>query len=185
MHGTISLCKINLAVLPFLRRILTSSTVPKSSTTRSRSRSIAHSYIPDESPPDLPDLPRPVISTKYKTTTTSRSPQPSTSPALRRIQTDTAVLPPRPTTNGSRKRKIMRVEFAFDAESETELSIAVGEMVAVLEEVDAGWFIGEIVGEESRQGMFPATYCTVVETNPRRGPLKPPSPNKAELEEQV
>jgi len=46
----------------------------------------------------------------------------------------------------------------------------------VLEEVDSGWFIGEVLGEEGRFGMFPATYCSVVE-QPRRM-LKPPSPEK-------
>ena len=68
----------------------------------------------------------------------------------------------------------------------------------MIEEVDAGWFIGEIVGDESRQGMFPATYCTVIESasvtvsptreNPPavRRSLKPPSPTKEDdLEEQV
>ena len=80
-------------------------------------------------------------------------------------------------------RKVMRVDHAFDAESDSEMSIVPGELLVVLEEVDAGWFIGEIVGEEQRSGMFPATYCTVVETpqqNTRRTPLKPSSPTKSE-----
>jgi hypothetical protein len=84
----------------------------------------------------------------------------------------------------------MKVEYAFDAESDSEMSISVGEIVAVIEEVDPGWFIGEIVGEEQRSGMFPATYCIVIETTQtpsRRTPLKPPSPAKevSDMEEQV
>ena len=75
----------------------------------------------------------------------------------------------------------MRVDHAFDAESDSEMSIVPGELVNVLDEVDAGWFIGEIVGEEQRTGMFPSTYCTVVEAPPTRRPaLKPPSPTKSE-----
>jgi hypothetical protein len=62
------------------------------------------------------------------------------------------------------------------------MSIGVGELVVVLEEVDPGWYIGEILGEESRTGMFPATYCTVVDSPPPapRRPPKPSSPTKSE-----
>ena len=75
----------------------------------------------------------------------------------------------------------MRVDHAFDAESDSEMSIVPGELVNVIEEVDPGWFIGEIVGDEQRTGMFPSTYCTVVEASPtRRTALKPPSPTKSE-----
>lgn len=75
----------------------------------------------------------------------------------------------------------MRVDHSFDAESDSEMSIVPGELVNVLEEVDAGWFIGEIVGDEHRTGMFPSTYCTIVEPSPtRRTAPKPPSPTKSE-----
>jgi hypothetical protein len=88
----------------------------------------------------------------------------------------------------------MKVEYAFEAEADGEMSISVGDLISVLEEVDSGWFIGEITGEEGRHGMFPATYCSIVE-QPRRT-LKPPSPGKdgkggekgdvfTEMEEQV
>src|SRR5579859_6247033 len=109
---------------------------------RSRARSIhAHQYSPDEDlPPPLPDVPRPIISTKYKSTNrvNSPTPPPSNSPHLRRAQTESAVLPPRPASNGhAKRRKIMKVEYPFDAESDSEMSIAVGEMIAVIEEVDS------------------------------------------------
>jgi Variant SH3 domain len=88
----------------------------------------------------------------------------------------------------------MKVDYAFDAEGDGEMSISIGDLITVLEEVDPGWFIGEILGEEGRNGMFPATYCSIVE-QPRRM-LKPPSsPGKdgkgekgdvfSEMEEQV
>jgi Variant SH3 domain len=72
----------------------------------------------------------------------------------------------------------MRVDHSFEAESDSEISINVGELIHVLEEIDPGWFIGEVIGDEYRSGMFPATYCSVVETPaPLRKP-KPPSPTK-------
>jgi len=77
----------------------------------------------------------------------------------------------------------MRADHPFDAESDSELSLAVGDMIAVLDEVDAGWYIGEIVGDEARTGMFPATYCSVVD--PPRRPPKPPSPTKSESVESL
>lgn len=153
----------------------------KSQPTRSRTiRSTAHAYSPAEDDPPVPQEPhsRPVISTKFK----SSSP-PSPLPLhLRRTATDSAVLPPRPQSNGRDKpRKVMRVDHAFDAESDSEMSIQPGELVNVLEEVDAGWYIGEIIGEEYRSGLFPATYCTIMRTPP-----KPPSPTKEEaIEEQM
>jgi len=201
-------------------------TLPSSQITRSRSRSTAqaHAYTPDitEEPVQI-DVPRPVISTKYKNTTSSSksSPvhgnntsflpaqampssavhptafNPTSMPTIRRAQTDSSFLPPRPHSNGRQKRKLMRVEYAFEAESDSEMSISPGETVSVIEEVDPGWFIGEIVGDESRQGMFPATYCTVIDQTPGASPmrgeapavrrsLKPPSPTKDDdLDEQV
>jgi hypothetical protein len=226
MHRSTILHQTILAVLPSLTlphppiQILILRMVPKSQLTRSRSRSTAHAhaYSPDipEEPPQI-DIPRPVISTKYRSTPSKTSPtnnsflppqaMPSTAvhptalnttsmPSIRRAQTEH--LPPRPHTNGTRKRKLMKVEYAFDAESDSEMSIVPGETVSVIEEVDPGWFIGEIVGDESRQGMFPATYCTVIEstsvtvspvreTPPAvRRSLKPPSSTKEDdLEEQV
>jgi SH3 domain len=145
---------------------------------RARAAAHAHAYAAEDEPtpaPPTPDPVRPVISTKYRT-----SPPPTPSPSLRRIQTDPAAAAVRPYQNGNRVKKVMRVEHAFDAESDSEMSIVPGELISVLEEVDAGWFIGEIVGDESRrQGMFPATYCSVVETISApalRRPPKPPSP---------
>jgi Variant SH3 domain len=154
-------------------------------TSKPRIRSTAHAFVEDEPPPPQQDFPRPVISTRYKSTSVSRgSPAPS---QLRRTQTDTAAfLPPRPSFNGTRSRKVCRVDYAFDAESDSELSFTVGEFVSVIEEVDPGWFIGEIIGEETRQGLFPVTYCSQVDypspTSPRgiRSPLKPSSPTRSE-----
>lgn len=158
---------------------------------RGRTTTHAHAYT-DEDPPisphrmPTPEPPRPVISTKYKSSSPTHPPP----HLLRRSQTDTTTTIPS-RSNGIRGggRKLMRVDHAFDAESDSEMSILPGEIVAVIEEVDVGWFIGEIVGDEQRSGMFPSTYCTVVDTTPpplapssstRRTPLKPPSPTKSD-----
>jgi Variant SH3 domain len=156
-----------------------SSIIPKNEFVgrqRSQSRPQAHAYTspyPEDRTPS-PDAPRPIISTKFKSSTIPLM-QGSSAPqvALRRVQTDT---PPRPnSTNGSQKRKTMRVDHAFDAESDSEMSFLPGETVAVIEEVDAGWFMGEVIGSEgTRRGLFPATYCSVVEEFTRRpAPTKP------------
>ena len=60
----------------------------------------------------------------------------------------------------------MRADHAFDAESDSELSIQPGDLIVVLEDIDPGWSIGEILGDEQRQGMFPSTYCTLVDSTP-------------------
>jgi hypothetical protein len=90
---------------------------------------------------------------------------------------------------------MMRVEYPFDAESDSEMSIVPGEIVSVIEEVDAGWFIGEVVGSEFRQGMFPATYCVVIPATDTTGSpvpsvrrtttLKPPSPSSLKSEDSL
>lgn len=81
----------------------------------------------------------------------------------------------------------MRADHTFDAESDSELSIYPGARILVVEEVDSGWYLGEISDADGvRQGLFPATYCTVIEDpslslnmgsvgSVRRGPGKPPS----------
>jgi len=153
---------------------------------RTRAPALYTTHLDQEEPSSSPSPPeplRPVISTKYKSSISNRaSPTHATAPNLRRIQTDsvTVVHPPRPThANGRLQKKVMRCDHAFDAESDSEMSIVPGDLINVIEEVDAGWFIGEIVGDEARTGMFPTTYCTVIEpTVPtvRRPPLKPPSP---------
>jgi len=167
------------------RPFLTRSTLNKPRP-RARAPALYTTHLDQEepaSPPPPPEPLRPVISTKYKSSASNRtSPPHATAPNLRRIQTDsvTVVHPPRPThINGRSQKKVMRCDHGFDAESDSEMSIAPGDLISVIEEVDAGWFIGEIVGDEARTGMFPATYCTVIEpTVPtvRRPPLKPPSP---------
>src|SRR5437764_2597953 len=82
MHRLTILNKTILAVLPSLPlppwiQFLILRILPKSQLTRSRSRSTAHAhaYTPDipEEPPQI-DIPRPVISTKYRTTASKTSP---------------------------------------------------------------------------------------------------------------
>jgi hypothetical protein len=106
--------------------------------------------------------------------------------ALRRVNTESAVLPPRPSpSNGTSKRKVMRADHAFDAESDSELSIYPGDKITVIEEIDPGWYLGEISDVDgTRQGLFPVTYCSVIEER-RPPPAKPstPSPTREVPEE--
>ncbi|CCG81751.1 BAR domain protein [Taphrina deformans PYCC 5710] len=61
-------------------------------------------------------------------------------------------------------RKVMLVNFSFDAEAETELTIRAGECLEVLEEVSAGWWRGQIIKgsirDQTRIGLFPVNYCS-------------------------
>ncbi|KAL7748572.1 hypothetical protein RI367_005983 [Sorochytrium milnesiophthora] len=68
----------------------------------------------------------------------SRSPDPVASPPL-----DT--------------RKRVLAQYDFTAEGPDELSMAKGDVILVIEEIDEGWWIGELNGQ---RGMFPANYTT-------------------------
>ena len=152
---------------PLIFRILQKSQATRA---RSHSRPSAHAYgAPDEELLPPQEFHRTAISTKFKTATapTLRSSPPH--PSLRRIQTDVAVLPPRPTNGSPAKRKMMKADYAFEAESDSELTIVPGDRISVIEEVDSGWYVGEIIDgpSEGMQGLFPATYCSVID-DPRR-----------------
>jgi hypothetical protein len=47
----------------------------------------------------------------------------------------------------------VRANYSFVAENAEELSITKGDQITVLEEIDEGWWIGEMSG---KRGMFPA-----------------------------
>lgn len=49
----------------------------------------------------------------------------------------------------------MRANFSFMGENSDELSIVKGDIVTVVEEIDEGWWIGELNGS---RGMFPAKF---------------------------
>ncbi len=52
-----------------------------------------------------------------------------------------------------------RAKFNFQAQSDIELSLTKGELVALTRRVDANWFEGRI---GSRKGIFPVTYVDVL-----------------------
>ncbi|KAI9596373.1 hypothetical protein BDF19DRAFT_412946 [Syncephalis fuscata] len=62
-----------------------------------------------------------------------------------------------PATN----ERYMEALYNYDGADEDELSIVKGDKIAVVEEIDEGWWVGEIRdgGRVLRRGMFPANYC--------------------------
>ncbi|KNE54147.1 hypothetical protein AMAG_00145 [Allomyces macrogynus ATCC 38327] len=82
----------------------------------------------------------------------------------------TAVPPPSlPARGGAAAdgRRLVRVTFDFDGESDQELTLRRGQVVAVLDEIDSGWWIGECNGA---RGMFPANYTEPITDNPAPAP---------------
>ncbi|KAK9452358.1 uncharacterized protein V1518DRAFT_411048 [Limtongia smithiae] len=98
-------------------------------------------------------------------------------PRLNRSTTEPPVLPgPRPSLGP--KKKMVKANFRYEAEDEDELSLEPGDIVIVKEEIDAGWWIGELAGGE-RSGLFPVPYCTVISEGvaTSNGPAKPAKPS--------
>lgn len=77
---------------------------------------------------------------------------------------------------------MVKANFKYDAETEDELSLNPGDVVVVTEEIDPGWWIGELVGSD-QSGLFPAPYCTVISEGSggsfNGGPAKPAKPASA------
>ncbi|KAK9717835.1 hypothetical protein K7432_005929 [Basidiobolus ranarum] len=66
-------------------------------------------------------------------------------------------VPPLPQ-RGSQK-ELVRVLYDYDGDTTDELPIRKGDTVTVLDKIDEGWWIGEIVDEFGRRaGMFPSNY---------------------------
>ncbi|KAF9997947.1 hypothetical protein BGZ65_006494, partial [Modicella reniformis] len=63
-----------------------------------------------------------------------------------------------------RPQKQVRALFTFDATCEGELSIQKGDIIRIVEEIDEGWWEGELVDANGvrHTGMFPANYCEEV-----------------------
>src|SRR5690349_14790909 len=57
-------------------------------------------------------------------------------------------------------KKQVRAVFDFDGESSEELSFRVGDIITVLEEIDEGWWNGEVTvaNGSRRNGIFPVNY---------------------------
>jgi hypothetical protein len=74
--------------------------------------------------------------------------------------------PPVPPIRG-RQQKQVKALYTFDATAEGELSIQKGDIIRIVEEIDEGWWEGEIVdGNGVRHtGMFPSNYCEEVQSD--------------------
>ncbi|KAG0208728.1 hypothetical protein BGX33_006052 [Mortierella sp. NVP41] len=68
--------------------------------------------------------------------------------------------PPVPPSRG-RAQKQVRALYNFDATAEGELSLQKGDIVRIVEEIDEGWWEGELVDSHGirHAGMFPSNYC--------------------------
>ncbi|KAK3843641.1 MAG: hypothetical protein J3R72DRAFT_106530 [Linnemannia gamsii] len=71
--------------------------------------------------------------------------------------------PPVPPSRG-RTQKQVRALYNFDATAEGELSFQKGDIVRIVEEIDEGWWEGELVDSHGirHAGMFPSNYCEEV-----------------------
>ncbi|KAI1314408.1 hypothetical protein EDD11_002195 [Mortierella claussenii] len=71
--------------------------------------------------------------------------------------------PPVPPSRG-RPQKQVRALYTFDATAEGELSIQKGDLIRIVEEIDEGWWEGELVDATGvrHTGMFPSNYCEEV-----------------------
>ncbi|GEM07516.1 hypothetical protein Rt10032_c03g1533 [Rhodotorula toruloides] len=65
-------------------------------------------------------------------------------------------LPPRTATSGQRAR----VLFDYEAEEDNELSLAEGQVVEQVDQVDPGWWQASIDG---RTGLFPSNYVELID----------------------
>ncbi|KAF9433872.1 hypothetical protein BGZ76_008873 [Entomortierella beljakovae] len=78
-------------------------------------------------------------------------------------RTSAFVAPSIPVPRG-RQQKQVRALFTFDATAEGELSIQKGDIIRIVEEIDEGWWEGELVDANGvrHTGMFPSNYCEEV-----------------------
>lgn len=60
--------------------------------------------------------------------------------------------------------KLVRANYSFMAENTNELSINKGDVVTVVNEVDDGWWMGDLNGT---RGLFPSNYCEQVKNEER------------------
>lgn len=87
----------------------------------------------------------------------------ATDPVLSTTSTANAVVNDNTTavaaTPVSATRQLVRANYSFYGENSEELTLAKGDVVAVIQEISEGWWVGELNGN---RGMFPANYCEPV-----------------------
>ncbi|KAH7030339.1 hypothetical protein BKA57DRAFT_478390 [Linnemannia elongata] len=74
--------------------------------------------------------------------------------------------------------KQVRALYNFDATAEGELSLRKGDIVRIIEEIDEGWWEGELVDASGGryEGMFPSNYVEEIEQPPSAE--RPPLPQR-------
>ncbi|KAF9276718.1 hypothetical protein BGZ68_009829 [Mortierella alpina] len=72
--------------------------------------------------------------------------------------------PPPEVAGRSRHQKQVKALYNFEATAEGELSLRKGDIVRIIEEIDEGWWEGEMVDPHGvrHEGMFPSNYVEVV-----------------------
>ncbi|KAF9958711.1 hypothetical protein BGZ72_011078 [Mortierella alpina] len=80
--------------------------------------------------------------------------------------------PPPELPGRSRHQKQVKALYNFDATGEGELSLRKGDIVRIIEEIDEGWWEGEMVDPHGvrHEGMFPSNYVEEVahDSNPQQ-----------------
>jgi hypothetical protein len=77
----------------------------------------------------------------------------------------TRSLSPASYSKGSSGQKRVKAIYDFEANGDDELTIAIDDLITVTEEIDEGWWIGQIVDPDNtvRSGMFPANYTVEID----------------------
>ncbi|KAF9362796.1 hypothetical protein BGX34_005476 [Mortierella sp. NVP85] len=77
------------------------------------------------------------------------------------------LMAPPPVLNRGRPQKQVRALYTFDATCEEELSIQKGDIIRIVEEIDEGWWEGELVDANGvrQTGMFPSNYCEEIQSD--------------------
>ncbi|KAI8968509.1 hypothetical protein BDF20DRAFT_801388, partial [Mycotypha africana] len=100
--------------------------------------------------------------------------------SLRRTSTMAQSAASIPDTDNTKNRR--KAIFEFGGESADELSFRKGDIITVVEEVDEGWWLGEITEANGmiRRGIFPVNYTEAVSkinNGSNGGPPMPARPN--------
>ncbi|KAF9366686.1 hypothetical protein BGX34_010361 [Mortierella sp. NVP85] len=75
--------------------------------------------------------------------------------------------PPPPVPSRKKQQKQVRALYNFEATGEGELSLQKGDVVRIIEEIDEGWWEGEMVDSKGvrHEGMFPSNYVEEVSSD--------------------
>ncbi|GAB5588690.1 hypothetical protein Unana1_03590 [Umbelopsis nana] len=83
--------------------------------------------------------------------------------------------PPIPRSKPSSTKKQVKAIYDFSGENANELNLCAGDVITVVEEIDQGWWMGEMYDANGvkQQGLFPSNY--VEEIAPPPMPVRPVS----------